>query len=203
MTPRDQLEPEIRQRLDAWWDHAGELSRLTTRVKKRDFEAIVAHVANDAIVGPPRGRKPTKQLEDLSRDISKMIGHILDLSFLDPDFNREIPIRDRIEWLADFRDAIDRFASSPRRPASGGGQPSRLFRRQKEIAIADVYQLLSRPNVDITPTLDPDGPFVMLSTAAVDTVTGTMPTAASMIKICSELLDYWEVSRRRRRPRRR
>jgi hypothetical protein len=33
------LSPEIKRRLDAWWDDAGEMARLTPRVKKNDFAA--------------------------------------------------------------------------------------------------------------------------------------------------------------------
>jgi len=200
------LSPEIKRRLDAWWDDAGEMARLTPRVKKNDFAAIVAHVAHEAMVSPPR-RKPTKQLKGLSRDVSKMIGHIFDIKFLDSHFDRDLAVRDRLEWLAGFRDAIDQYASSLQlgasRAGAGGGVASRLFRRRKELAVAAVYQHLTRPDVAVTPTLDPSGPFIMLSTAAVDIATGIEPTEASMIKICGEFLDYHEMPRRRRRPRRR
>ena len=90
------LSPEIKRRLDAWWDDAGEMARLTPRVKKNDFAAIVAHVAHEAMVSPPR-RKPTKQLKGLSRDLG------LSMAFISHDLSVIRAVCDRVYVLQSGR----------------------------------------------------------------------------------------------------
>jgi hypothetical protein len=181
------LSEQIEGRLDDWWNE-GTISRLAPRVTKDQIKAIVEHVAHSALV--PQSREgATRLLNNLSRDLSKMIGRILDIKFLDPDSDRELGSWGRICWLADFRDAVDHRATVTRARRSGGATPERILRIQKEMAAFQVYQLLTRPDIAIEPTLEDDGAFIMISSVVVNIVTGN---EAEMYDTCRRLKKYME-----------
>jgi hypothetical protein len=133
-----------------------------------------------------QSKRLKKELKFLSRDLSKMIGRVLNIEHLRLLLSHDLGLRDRMEWLADFRDAVEQRDLVPRQPR--GRRALRLNKHRNDLAAHAAYSTLRRPDANIEPDLELTGPFITLSGIIIYIALGTEP---NMYHVCRKVMNWY------------
>jgi hypothetical protein len=187
MTTRQQsaLRRRFDEWCDVWWSR---VERQVPGLQQRDVFAIVERVAQHV----PLALRPLERsrLKSIWKAANELVGPAYGLA---PDVARQYGIEtDLIDTLVRIRNAIDPI-SPLRKQRSGGERKERINKERKELSAFSVRVLIKRLNVE--PTLEADGPFMMLTSAVYNIATGN-DFGTTLNKVCREAL-----SLRQERPR--